>query len=309
MSFLAKLQSVNAPKTEDAEYEEARTFFKTCEDLDLKAYGQTVRSLGHSITDLSASFLKFTTAAKAWVDQGAPSDLQAKAILSTHTATRMNDFAKSLIESRIEPVFINPLITYGASRSALAKVKHARMAAVSEYDKAREYLRRLETAKKPKKADLDKARAKTEETKTKYLALNAQFLAETATFREAIPGALGTPFQSMVALFCQYIRKIHPGLDVDVKAEARQEKPEVVLSRRQSTAGIPIWVASADEVGLEEEALLVWNRPRQRRTSEYGMARRSSLDRDGWADVFRPVSLHFGDIDVTTAYPDNPFAA
>jgi hypothetical protein len=210
MNVFAKIKgSVNAPKTEDTQYDEARAVFKS-HAIDAPRYATSARALAKAIKDLSTVCLKAAADVKDWIDEEAPAQMRSKAMLVYTSATQFDELTTSLVVNRIEPNFVAPVLAYQISVDDLHKIKIARMDAVKEYDKAREYHRLLETAKKPKKADIDKAKIKSDESQQRYAAANQQFIDAVAQFAVTRRTTLGDPFRSLLAIFCQYIRKVTP---------------------------------------------------------------------------------------------------
>ena len=262
MSFF---KLMNAPKTQDTEYDEARALFKTM-SLDPGKFGSSVKSLIRSIQDLSENALKAANNFENWVLES-PNDagdvgLESKLILKQ--VTEFDTLTKTCLLPKIQPNFLVHLEAYEERVGVIHKMKEERMRAVKEFDKARERLRIAENDKKPKQDKIDKAKAQAEEIGAKYDEANKQFIRSVHGLNEDRKTTLGGPFKSLIAIFCQYLQKIGAGSSANVRMI---EAPAVVLKPTPEPATPPPQEQSyqepAPQASEPAQSSNPWNEPAQ----------------------------------------------
>ena len=215
MSFF---KLMNAPKTQDTEYDDARSLFKTM-SLDPGKFGSSVKSLIRSLQDLSETALKAATNFETWVMES-PNDagdvgLESKLILKQ--VTEFDNVTRTALLPKIQPNFLVHLEGYEQRVGEIHKMKEERMRAVKEFDKTRERVRLLENEKKPKQDKIDKAKAQSDEAGLKYEEANRQFIASVNSLNNDRKVTLGGPFKSLIAIFCQYLQKVGAGTSANVR--------------------------------------------------------------------------------------------
>lgn len=205
MAFLFnRIKASNAPKTEDPRFDEANAIFKGLA-IEVGQFRGRVDKLLKLLKDLSGAYLKFSTDLNAWLGEGAnpavlDSSGQLASVARTLDAQVTDQFALS-----VDPNFLNPLVAWEREVSEVTKLRSVRMEACQTFDRDRELQRLAETAKKPKQAEIDKARAKTEESHGKYERANSEFIEAVNRLNDKRGASVVDPFKHMFAISCQLI--------------------------------------------------------------------------------------------------------
>jgi hypothetical protein len=211
MSIFAKFKtSVAAPKTADAQYDEAAAALKLY-TIEANPYASALGRLTKSLGDLCAASRKCTNDVSTWLTDDTPPELASRTREVNSFAVSFERITQEILTLKIDPSFLQPFAQYEAAVADLRKLRHARDDARVAFDKAREWQRVLESQKKQKKPDIDKAQAKATESQEKYESLNAQFIEAVREFGERRRATLGMAFRHLVAILCRYIRAIGPG--------------------------------------------------------------------------------------------------
>jgi hypothetical protein len=212
MTLFAKIKAVIAPKTEDSQYDEVRTVLLSS-SIESEKYLSSLRNLLKHLHEFGRICQKCANDLTIWMTEEAPPQQSLTAKRVTDFARSFDDFTDFSLTHRIEPNFAAPFRVYETAVANLQKLKSQREDARKEFDKNREIQKQLETAKKPKQTEIDKAKVKTEEAQEKYERLNTQFIEEMTLFTEERRISLGDPFRVMIALFCKYIQEMSPEME------------------------------------------------------------------------------------------------
>jgi hypothetical protein len=203
---------VNAPKTEDSQYEEANSLFQT-HSIQLSDLRDPLTQLIKILLQFSVTCTKFSANVNTWLTDGDQLTHSTLGPACDDLARYMAAFESQtgpFFQTRIIPNFFDPLVVYEKSVSEVAKLRSNRSKACSDFDRDRELLRLAETAKKPKQSDIDKARQKCDDSHARYDAANVAFIEAVQQLDVARVKSLGDPFKHLTAVFVQFMRQITP---------------------------------------------------------------------------------------------------
>jgi hypothetical protein len=233
MAFpLNRIKASNAPKTEDARFDEANAIFKG-QAIEVGQFRSRVDKLTKLLKDLSRAYAKFSADLGAWVGDGAHGSV-------VESSGQLGSFAQTLdahlteqFWPRVDPNFLDPLVAWEREVADVAKLRGARMDACQAFDRDRELQRLAEGAKKPKQADIDKARARTEESHGKYERTNADFIDAVNRLSDKRGASVGDPFRHMFAISCQFIDAVAGCARADIASTAVVVAPEPAAAEAQ----------------------------------------------------------------------------
>lgn len=297
---------LTAPKTKDPEYEDARLLFKTMY-LDPDRYSSGARSLVRSIEDLTSACLKLATDFNDWCSE-APNDageIAEEAHVTLTRATQLDNLTESFLFPRIQPNFVDALVTYKDRVEEVHKMKEERNRTVKEFDKARERVRILENDKKPKQDKIDKAQAQSEEAQRIYEQSNRQFIDNVNNLGRERIVTLGGPFKSLTAILCQYLQQIGAGEVTIVKPLPKPSVPHEVQHQEETPA--PAVPEQNEPKGLFGELVgYSYNEP-SHPVHDPGY-QGDDLQDDGWDNPFNPVEQGYVQQNsVSYTYTDDGF--
>jgi hypothetical protein len=196
----------------DAQYEDARTSFKSFTIESAKMVAQA-KAICKYIEDFSRAALKVSTDVSTWMNTNegdAAAEYRAQGATALASAQFLQAESTDVLLSRIDRNFTAGLAEHDARVAECRKIKAARKSAVDDYDKFRELHRQAETAKKPKPDQIEKARLKSEEAKTRYEQTNAQFLEAVFQLGQDRKRLLGDRLKAVLAIYFQFLTKVSP---------------------------------------------------------------------------------------------------
>jgi hypothetical protein len=186
------MKAVMAPKTQDANYEEACAALASY-SIKSDKFASSLTALLKQIHELGSIWRKCSDDATKWATEDAPAeDLSAAERIASFSAS-FDEFTDTSLTYRLEPNFLLPFRAYEASVGELHKLKEQRENARKEFDRDRPIQTQLQNAKKAKQSDIDKAKAKADEAERKYIKAMA---AEEGHCRSPFQPALGRSYNS-----------------------------------------------------------------------------------------------------------------
>jgi hypothetical protein len=235
-----RIKAVNAPKTEDAHFDEANAAFQS-QVIDLAELRESLGVITKSIGRLASTSAKLAEGVSAWLaegDQESQPYAGAAADLGRYSgacAAQTGEF----FEARLAPNFFEPLAAHERRVAEAAKLRTNRGKAVADFDRDRELLRLAETAKKPKQAEIAKARQKCEDSNARYEAANTAFIEAVEQLYGARLALLGDPFKRLFAVFVQFVRQVtpEPGAAAPAQRVARPPRASPPATRLAPPAG------------------------------------------------------------------------
>jgi hypothetical protein len=195
------------------------------------------------MTRLSAACVKITGAAVIYFATGAPSDLRERAARANEDARSLDSLTNDFLAPRLAAHFIAPLREYDASVAAIHRRKKDRSNALRQFDKQREYVKQIESSKKTKREQLEHARARRDELKSKYDSIHSEWIANVRQFAEIRRKTLGDPYRACAALFCQFTRKANRRTG-DAVAATKPKPREAPKKEAQPPRRMSVRVAS-----------------------------------------------------------------
>jgi hypothetical protein len=212
MSFVARLKAMGAPKTEDAQYEEARNALKNSA-IESAKYSASLNLLVKNIHEFAGILRRTSDNLSQWMTDDAPGDYPAISRQVAEFLTGFDELTDTAIARRIEPNFTAPFQRYESILYELNQLTAEREDACKDFDHKREIQKQLESGKKPNQSDVDKAKARADEAQEKYERLNMQFIQRVTIFTEERSTSLGNPFRAVLAILCKFSREIAPEED------------------------------------------------------------------------------------------------
>jgi hypothetical protein len=152
MSFLVdRLKAVNAPKTEDAGYDEACAAFQR-HGVRACDFQRRVAKLEKALRQLSGACVRFSGDLGALVSargEAAHSGAVVAAALQLGQYSDLLDSqAAAFLPARLPPHFLEPLAAYERSVADASKLRAQRARAVADFDRERELLRLAEASRR-----------------------------------------------------------------------------------------------------------------------------------------------------------------
>lgn len=273
MSFFNKIKLISAPKTQDEEYEQANNLFKSFK-VDQSKLAAAVKCVAKSIEEVGDSFVKMSTSVLTWCEE-APAEFKDSAAAAKTKAEKFKSITAGMLLPKFEPNFVAPLRQYDARIQEIRKLKEERNKSCKEFDKAREYVRILETAKKQKPEEIEKAKEQSAQAQEKYEASNKNFIATVKMFDQERrdTGLLAKAFQSVTAIFCKYIRSID-GDNTPIPQAPAKEEPSTVKFAEEPQ----------QDNGFGSDL----------RRTDSGFEYAEELQDDGWKESFNPIEEGYG---------------
>jgi hypothetical protein len=241
MSYIVNLiKAANAPKTEDTRFDDASAALQGCavEPAELR---DPLLALVRKLNRLASASTKLSTDIGAWIAEGGQEGHPTLGFASALLARVVSEFESQtdpLFASRLAPTFFEPIAAYERAVADVERVRANRAKAVADFDRDRELLRLVEAAKKPKQADIDKARQRCEDSSARYDAANDAFVAAVAQLTAARPATLLLPFKQLLAVWVAYVRRIAPAPEAGRRRESEGAKASAA-AEAAATRGSP----------------------------------------------------------------------